>query len=120
VIQNAHKIQEFCQEVCRRLLLETEVKNGRSLDDFLVAFDQFIQDKRYLESIYIQFKQNVLRTLIGKENSYEPLTAIEIVEMVEKLKWKSQRNIEFEQVNLKKNRIFVNFNEIFVVLMIFC
>ena len=64
-----------------------------------MAFDQFIQDKRYLESIYIQFKQSILKALIGKENSYEPLTAMEIVEMVEKLKWKSERNFEFEQVN---------------------
>ena len=64
-----------------------------------MAFDQFIQDKRYLESIYIQFKQSILKALMGKENSYEPLTAMEIVEMVEKLKWKSERNFEFEQVN---------------------
>ena len=78
------------------------MKNTRSLEDFLLAFDTSIQDKKYLESIFIQFKQNVLKACIGKEKVYEPLTAIEIVEMVEKLKWKTERTFDFEQVTTMK------------------
>lgn len=91
-------MRQFCHEICRKLIFETEVKNSHTLEDYLLAFDNFVEDKKYLENIYIQFKQNVLKAMMGQEELYEPLTAVEIIELAEKLKWKAEKKCEFDQV----------------------
>jgi len=63
-----------------------------------VIFDRYFLDKKLLETAYIQFKQGVLKALIGKEKNYEPMTALEIVEMVQKMTWSKERSTEFAQV----------------------
>lgn len=98
VIHNYNRLRQFCHEICRKLIFETEVKNSQSLDDYLVAFDTFVQDKRYLENVYIQFKQNVLKAMIGKDETYAPLTAVEIIELAEKTRWKAEKKCEFDHV----------------------
>lgn len=98
MIQNTSKLQQFCHEVCRKLLIESEVKSPRELEDYMFAFERFIEDKKYLESVYIKFKQDVLKAMLGEKEKYEPLTALEIIEMVANLKWKNNNTFEFEQV----------------------
>ena len=80
------------------MLIETEAETPRTLQDFLVIFDRYFQDKKLLETAHIQFKKGVLKALIGEERPYEPLTAVEIVEMVQKIKWSKEKGSEFTQV----------------------
>lgn len=74
------------------------MKSPQELEDYIIAFESFIEDKKYLESVYIRFKQDVLKAMIGEKEKYEPLTGIEILEMVEKLKLRNYHNFKFEQV----------------------
>lgn len=101
-IHNYNKLKQFCQEICKKLIFQTEIKNPKDLDDYLLIFDTFIKDKKYLEDVYINFKQSVLKALIGQETLYEPLTAVEIIELAQRLRWESEKHFEFEQVFLVK------------------